>query len=83
MTNKNYKVGIKTSRDPDWLFNGLVFASDQDADAYRVELFSRWTSLVESKIFETEEPANVKLDNNKLVFLENLDIKIPIKEEEE
>jgi hypothetical protein len=79
----NYKVGIKTLQDAGWVFNGLVFETEKEANDYRIELFTRWTSLIDSRIFETDEPANVRLENYHIVYIDSPDIKIRIKGEDQ
>jgi hypothetical protein len=78
----SYKVGIKTIKDAGWVFNGLIFVTEKEADEYRIELFSKWISLIDSRIFETNEPANVRLENYHIVYIDSPDIKIRIKGED-
>lgn len=78
-----YKVAVKTTDDIDWVFNGLVFAKERDADDYRMELFSKWTALVDAKVFRSYEYPNVRWQDGRLIFIENEDIKIDIKGEDD
>jgi hypothetical protein len=66
----NFRVGVITMDDPDWVFNKLRFATEEEANGYRIALFTKWTALVDAKVFETTEPVNVQWDG-KLIFLQN------------
>lgn len=76
-----YRVGVKTARDPDWVFNGLVFATEQEADSYRVDLFGMWSALVDATVLETTAPANVRWVDGKLEFIDHPDIHITLEDE--
>jgi hypothetical protein len=65
-----FRIGVRTKLDPDFVFNQLVFADEHEADGYRVDLFSRWTALVDARVFETEAAANVRWINGKLLLID-------------
>ena len=77
----SYKIGVRTLGDPDFVFNELYFASEQEANLYRIDLFSRWTALIDTKIVESLEPVNVQWENGVLKFIGHEDI--PLKPEDE
>ncbi len=53
----SYKVGVKTSGDREFVFNGLRFATREEAESYGKNLFLRWTAVTEWEVHEaTEEP---------------------------
>lgn len=77
----SYRVGVRTSQDTNFVFNQLIFATETEANDYRIDLFSRWTALVDAKIFESLEPVNVQWKEGSLIFLDDPDI--PLKPEDE
>lgn len=44
---RSWKVGVKTSGDSDWGFNGLRFRTMDEAVAYAHDLAWRWTAVRE------------------------------------
>ncbi len=55
---RSFRVGCKTRGDSDWAYNGLRFATKEEAEAYGRDLFSRWTALEKWEVHESEEEPN-------------------------
>ncbi len=55
---KSWKVGCKTRGDSDWAYNGLRFATKEEAEAYGSELFCRWTALEHYEAHPSEDEPN-------------------------
>jgi hypothetical protein len=57
----SYKVGVKTSGDRDWVYNGLRFATEKAALDYGRDLSWRWTAVTEYEVHPSEDaPTEVK-----------------------
>ena len=54
----SYMVGIKTSFDEEWVWNGLRFKLYADAHAYAVGLKLRWTQVKEYFVAGCDDPPN-------------------------
>ena len=71
----SFRVGVKSIGDPDWVFNKLQFATEDEADGYRIALFTRWDALIDAKVFEATEPVNVRWTDGRVVFLQDEETK--------
>jgi hypothetical protein len=58
MPVRSYKVGVKTAGDREWCCNGLRFRSREEAEAYGIDLFMRWTAVREWAVLESDEEPN-------------------------
>lgn len=76
-----YRIGVKTTKDRNWVHNDLVFNTKEEADAYRIDLFSRWTALVDAKVFDWAAPANARWVDGQLQILDDPDIHITPEDE--
>jgi hypothetical protein len=54
----SFKVGVKTARDRDWVFNSVRFASREDAQAFGEGLAWRWLAVDQWEVQESEEAPN-------------------------
>jgi hypothetical protein len=56
----SFKVGVNTAGDrPNtWNFNGLRFATQEEAQAYGIDLMMRWTAVRDFQVFESDEEPN-------------------------
>ena len=52
---QSFKAGIKTSKDSEFVYNGLRFGSKEKAETYLRELSSRWFAIRETTITESED----------------------------
>ncbi len=51
----SYKAGIKTSEDPDWVYNGMRFPTREKAEAYARDLEMRWFAVTETRVEESAD----------------------------
>ena len=56
----SFKIGIKTKKttDTSWAFNGLRFATREDAERYSQDLFRRWNQIRSCTIEECDDTPN-------------------------
>jgi hypothetical protein len=52
-----------------WTGNALRFATKEEAEAYARDLYSRWTSVRETRAVEDKHRVNYRWDDGKLVHL--------------
>ena len=52
---RSFKVGIKTSGDDAWIYNGLRFPTKEKAEEYGKELSSRWFAVKSWEVHESED----------------------------
>ena len=50
-----YKVEVKVAGDEKWYSNAMRFDNKERAEAYGVDLFSRWTQTIEYRVVEAKE----------------------------
>ena len=55
----------------EWVGNALRFATRKEAEDYVFDLSMRWTLVCDTRVVESDEPVNYKLEGYKLVPLEN------------
>ena len=55
---RSFKVGVKTVRDTEWIYNALRFYTHDQAEAYVDNLYSRWTAVTEYIIEESTDAPN-------------------------
>ena len=55
---RSFKVGVKTVRDTEWIYNALRFYTHDQAEAYADNLYSRWTAVTEYIIEESTDAPN-------------------------
>lgn len=65
----NYKPAVRTNPKDNFSTNTLVFATREEAQASADELMSRWLSVVDTSVIETEEPVNYEFVDGKNVRL--------------
>lgn len=70
-----FRVAVKTIDDIEWVYNGLVFETELEADGYRIDLVSRWTAVCDAKVEPSTLTANAKWDG-RLSFTDHPDIHI-------
>jgi hypothetical protein len=52
----SFKAMIKTPGDQDWVCNALRFATFDEAEAYGINLASRWTLVIARETHESSDP---------------------------
>lgn len=58
--NTSWKTEVLV--DGKWATNAVRFATKKEAEAYGVELLSRWFVPVDSRAAESNDPVNYKFD---------------------
>lgn len=68
----SYRPMVRVGRDPNFCGNALRFATREEAQANVEDLAMRWTSVVETRVDESDDPVTYKydLDKRKLIPLE-------------
>ncbi len=55
---RSFKAGVKTPGDRDWVSNGLRFRTQGAAEAYAIDLASRWTAVSDWTVLPSDEEPN-------------------------
>ena len=50
-----------------WAGNSLRFATEDEAKLYVADLASRWTLVRETRVVQSDDPVNYKIEHGKLV----------------
>lgn len=61
-----FKLGVKTPGDTEFVFNALCFETEQEAEDYGRDLFSRWSAVKETKVLTSDEPINYRFTNGQV-----------------
>lgn len=56
----SFKLGCKTYGDTNWAYNALRFPTKEAAEAYGMDLYSRWMALYAYEAHECTDEVNVK-----------------------
>jgi len=67
---KNFAPEVIADDSGKWTGNALRFATFDEANAYVKDLYSRWTSVRETRVVESDEPVNYAWVDSKLVAKE-------------
>lgn len=67
----SYALGVKTAGDTEWVTNALRFETEEEAEEYGRDLFSRWIAVKETKVLSSDDPINYKVIDGKAVRIEN------------
>ena len=70
MKLKTYKVGCKTSPTDAWTYNALRFTTQDEAETYGADLYSRWLALEAYEVHESDEIANYTMGDDGLKRIE-------------
>jgi hypothetical protein len=54
----SWKPEIQTDSTGQWYGNSVRFATQEEADAYNLDLAWRWTAVRESRVIEVDSPVN-------------------------
>lgn len=65
----SWHAAVKTAGDEDWVYNGMRFATKEEADAYAKDLAWRWTAVLGVEVSQTVGLANYKWADGKAVAL--------------
>ena len=80
----SFKGEVIADNSGKWYDNALRFATYDEAHAYITDLSWRWTAVRKTRVVESDEPVNYRLDEGRLIELESpkptkplLTIKVP------
>lgn len=68
----SYKAGFRIPHEEKLCFNALVFATKEECGIYARDLLMRWYVPTGFEVVETEEKPNYKIEDHKLVRLEEV-----------
>lgn len=66
----SFKVEVLAYGEANFASNGLRFATREEAEGYRADLFSRWMGAKETRIAESADPVNYEFMNGRARRLE-------------
>jgi hypothetical protein len=79
----SYRIGVKINKPGNgWVFNEVFLKTRTEAVEYAIDLFSRWTSLLNVDVIEAEDPVNARYENHRIIFLEHEDIQTEPEDEQ-
>jgi hypothetical protein len=55
---RSFKVGVRNKKSEQWVYNGLRFHSEENAQAYADDLSRRWTWVREAAVHQSEDEPN-------------------------
>lgn len=56
--SRSWKIGVKTTGDGDWGYNGLRFRTEAEAARYAEDLAFRWTAVRETQVVPSRDEPN-------------------------
>jgi len=65
----SYAPEVQTDSTDKWYGNALRFATEEEAQAYVVDLAMRWTAVRDVRVVESEDPVNYAIVNKRLTPL--------------
>lgn len=65
----NYRYKVKVYADPKFYSNAVVFATRGEAENAARDKAAKWGGVADWQIEETDDPANYKFENERLVPL--------------
>ena len=66
-----YKPEVQTAGDGDkWSGNALRFASEDEAQAYVIDLMMRWTAVSNTRVITVDEPVTHRWANGRIERIE-------------
>jgi hypothetical protein len=65
-----YKPQVIADDTGEWVGNGLVFATEAEADAYVKDLASRWVLVRNTRIVEVDEKPNYTIKDGVLKHID-------------
>lgn len=66
----SYKPEVKTAGGSAWAGNALRFATEDEAQAYVLDLAMRWTAVCDTRVIESDDPVNYEIKDGKCVPVE-------------
>lgn len=68
----SYKPEVIADSTGNWCGNALRFATREEAEANVADLMSRWFSVTDTRVVESDDPVNYSYVNGKLEALETV-----------
>ena len=65
----SWKPEMKVYKDPNWYLNGLTFATKAEAEAYGLDLYTRWTQAEAFRAAPSDEEPNYTFVDGKLTAI--------------
>ena len=62
----SWRPEVRTGSDPVWYPNALRFATQEEALANVLNLYSHWTSVTEFRVMPSDDPVNYRWVNGAL-----------------
>jgi hypothetical protein len=62
----SFKSEVIADSTGQWCGNALRFATQEEADIYGRDLASRWISVRETRVVQSTDPVNYRLNGNRL-----------------
>ena len=69
--SNSFKGEVIADNSGKWVGNALRFATHEEANSYVTDLSWRWTSVRKTRVVESDEPVNYRLDEGRLISLED------------
>jgi hypothetical protein len=66
----SFKSEVIADSSGKWVGNALRFATEEEANAYVTDLSWRWLAVRQTRVVESDEPVNHKLDEGRLSRLD-------------
>jgi len=66
----SFKTAVQVKGEPGWNYNGLVFATSEEAEAWGRDLSLRWFLVEKWEAQPSNEPVNYKFENGQLIKVE-------------
>jgi hypothetical protein len=67
---KSYAPQVIADNTCKWYGNALRFATKEEAEAQVRDLAARWTSVLDTRVVETDDPVNYRYINDTLIPVE-------------
>ena len=69
----SFKTAVRIKGESRWTYNGLFFATSEEAEAWGRDLSRRWSLLEKWEAQTSNEPVNYKFENGQLIKVEKGD----------
>ena len=66
----SFKTAVQVKEESRWTYNGLFFATSEEAEAWGRDLSRRWSLLEKWEAQTSNEPVNYKYENGQLIKVE-------------
>ena len=69
--NMSYAPMVRTTDNGPFAGNGLRFATPEEAQAWLDDLCLRWFAVTDTRVDESTDPVNYRLDGRELIEVES------------